>query len=104
MLERVAKIAQCGDLEIRALMKAGSESVAWVRNEFAGVDLGDKRLDRRLIKTAALLTKSPGAPITRRVAPGRQREVHIGCLTTRRQPLNPSKHPTLKRPSSALPR
>jgi hypothetical protein len=44
-------------------MKAGSESVAWVGNEFAGIDLGDKRLDRRLIKTAALLTKSPGSPI-----------------------------------------
>lgn len=63
MLERVAKRSQCEDPEIQAIMQAGSESVEWVGNEFAGIGLGDKRLDRRLIKTAALLTKSPGSPI-----------------------------------------
>ncbi|MGH8291672.1 MAG: IS4 family transposase [Steroidobacteraceae bacterium] len=44
-------------------MAAGAESVEWVGQEFAGIDLGDKRLDRRLVKTATMLAKNPGAPI-----------------------------------------
>jgi hypothetical protein len=35
----------------------------WVSEEFAGVDLSDKRLDRRLIKTAGFLASSPLSPI-----------------------------------------
>ena len=42
---------------------AGPESVEWVREEFCGVDLADERLNRRLIKTAELLGKSPASPI-----------------------------------------
>lgn len=34
-----------------------------MRQEFAGADLSDKRLERRLIKTAELLARSPTAPI-----------------------------------------
>ncbi len=34
-----------------------------VAQEFAGVDLSDKRLDRRLIKTAEQLANSPASPI-----------------------------------------
>jgi hypothetical protein len=44
-------------------MASGTESVEWVGQEFAGIDLGDKRLDRRLVKTAMMLTNNPGAPI-----------------------------------------
>jgi hypothetical protein len=44
-------------------MEAGTESVEWVRREFARADLCDKRLDRRLLKTAEQLTKSPSSPI-----------------------------------------
>lgn len=44
-------------------MEAGTGSVEWLREEFSGVDLGDERLDRRLIKTAELLGKSPVSPI-----------------------------------------
>jgi hypothetical protein len=45
------------------MMDAGTESVEWVRQEFARADLGDKRLDRRLVRTAELLAKAPSAPI-----------------------------------------
>ena len=44
-------------------MDAGTESVEWVRQEFARADLCDKRLDRRLLKTAEQLAKSPSSPI-----------------------------------------
>lgn len=44
-------------------MEAGTESVEWVRQEFARADLRDKRLDRRLLKTAEQLAKSPSSPI-----------------------------------------
>jgi Transposase DNA-binding/Transposase Tn5 dimerisation domain len=44
-------------------MEAGTESVEWVRQEFARADLHDKRLDRRLLKTAEQLAKSPASPI-----------------------------------------
>ena len=44
-------------------MDAGTESVEWVTQEFARADLRDKRLDRRLVKTAELLAKSPASPI-----------------------------------------
>ena len=45
------------------MIEAGTREVDWVAQEFAGADLSDKRLDRRLIKTAELLAASPGAPI-----------------------------------------
>ena len=44
-------------------MEAGTGSAEWLREEFTGVDLGDKRLDRRLIKTAESPGKSPASPI-----------------------------------------
>jgi hypothetical protein len=44
-------------------MDAGTESVEWVTQEFARADLRDKRLDRRLLKTAEHLAKSPSSPI-----------------------------------------
>ena len=57
----VAKTAR--GAEVPATMEAGTESVEWVREEFCGVDLADERLNRRLIKTAELLGKSPASPI-----------------------------------------
>ena len=45
---------------MQAIIEAGTASVEWVSEEFAGADLSDKRLDRRLIKTAEQLAKSPG--------------------------------------------
>lgn len=54
---------RCADPEVQAIIAAGTESVEWVSEEFAGIDLGDKRLDRRLMKTAAQLAKSPESPI-----------------------------------------
>ena len=44
-------------------MGVGTESVEWVTQEFAHADLRDRRLDRRLLKTAEHLAKSPGSPI-----------------------------------------
>ena len=44
-------------------MTAGTESVEWVRQELACADLSDKRLDRRLTKTAEHLAQSPSSPI-----------------------------------------
>ena len=44
-------------------MEAGTESVEWVRQELACADLSDKRLDRRLMKTAEYLAQSPRSPI-----------------------------------------
>ena len=44
-------------------MEAGTESVEWVTQEFARADLRDRRLDRRLLKTAEHLARSPCSPI-----------------------------------------
>ena len=57
------KTARCEDPEVQAIIEAGTESVEWVSQEFARADLSDKRLDRRLVKTAEHLAKSPGSPI-----------------------------------------
>ncbi|MGH8195002.1 MAG: IS4 family transposase [Woeseiaceae bacterium] len=48
---------------MQAIIEVGTESVEWVAQEFAGADLSDKRLDRRLIKTAEQLARSPASPI-----------------------------------------
>ena len=57
------KSRRCGDPDVRAIMEASIESVEGVRQEFARADLSDKRLDRRLVKTAEYLAQSPGSPI-----------------------------------------
>ena len=59
----MAKRSRCEDAEVVSIMGSGTESVEWVGQEFSGIDLGDKRLDRRLVKTATMLTRNPGAPI-----------------------------------------
>src|SRR6267142_6214074 len=49
--------------DVQAVIDAGTQEVDWVSQELDGVDLSDERLDRRLIKTAEQLAKSPGSPI-----------------------------------------
>lgn len=48
---------------MQAIIEVGTESVEWVAREFVGADLCDERLDRRLLKTAEQLAKSPASPI-----------------------------------------
>jgi hypothetical protein len=59
------KKPHCDDSEVQAILDAdaGVESPAWIYNEFSDVDLGDKRFDKRLIRTAGLLGSAPLAPI-----------------------------------------
>lgn len=57
------KRARCEDPEVQAIIQAGTQSAEWVTQEFARADLCDKRLDRRLLKTAEQLAKSPSSPI-----------------------------------------
>jgi hypothetical protein len=63
MANRLRKSRRYEDPDVQAIMDAGTESVEWVTQEFARADLCDKRLDRRLLKTAEHLAKSPASPI-----------------------------------------
>jgi hypothetical protein len=63
MLGGMAKRSRIEDPEVQAIIEAGTQEVDWVAQEFGGVDLSDRRLDRRLVKTAEQLAKSPGSPI-----------------------------------------
>jgi hypothetical protein len=49
--------------EAQSILDTAAQDVEWVRQEMGGVDFGDKRLDRRLMKVTEQLAKSPGAPI-----------------------------------------
>jgi len=49
--------------DVQAVIDAGTHEVDWVSQELEGVDLSDERLDRRLVKTAQQLAKSPVSPI-----------------------------------------
>lgn len=48
---------------VQAVINDGALEVDWVTQEFRGADLSDKRLDRRLVKTAQQLARSPTAPV-----------------------------------------
>lgn len=48
---------------VQAVIDSGPQDVSWVQQELSGVDLGDKRIDRRLIKTAEQLARSPVSSI-----------------------------------------
>jgi len=61
--DALRKCTRCEDPEVQAIIEAGTESVEWVTQELARADLRDKRLDRRLLKTAEHLAKSPASPI-----------------------------------------
>lgn len=64
-MDSARKRAKCDDPEVQAILDAGIEAgpAVWVCEELAGVDLADKRLDRRLIMTAGFLASSPMWPI-----------------------------------------
>ncbi|MHB1869311.1 MAG: IS4/Tn5 family transposase DNA-binding protein [Steroidobacteraceae bacterium] len=82
-------------------MEAGNRSAEWLREEFCGIDLGNGRLDRRLIKTAESLGKPPASPINEacgdwagtqatyrlfdndKASPAAIREPHIAATTQR---------------------
>ena len=49
--------------DVQAIIDSGPQEVSWVQQELSGVELGDKRLDRRLIATAEKLARSPLSPI-----------------------------------------
>lgn len=49
--------------DVQAVMDAGSGEPDWVTQEFAGVNLSDKRLDKRAIQVATALAQSTLAPI-----------------------------------------
>ena len=49
--------------DVQAVIDAGTQEMDWVSHELEGVNLSDKRLDRRLIKTAQQLSRSPVSPI-----------------------------------------
>src|ERR1035441_5252589 len=63
MADRLTKSRRCEDPDVQAIMDAGTESVEGVTQEFARADLRDRRLDRRLLRTAEQLAKSPSSPI-----------------------------------------
>lgn len=49
--------------EVQAVIDAGAHEVEWVSQELSGADLCDERLDRRLLRTAQQLARSPVSPI-----------------------------------------
>jgi len=49
--------------DVQAVIDSGPQETGWVRDELGGVELGDRRLDRRLIATAEKLSGSPISPI-----------------------------------------
>ncbi len=51
------------DPAVRDILETDVPSVEWVAQEFARADLSDKRLERRLVKTAEYLAQSPASPI-----------------------------------------
>lgn len=53
------------DEEVRAVLGSGAgiDAAPWIYDEFTGADLGDERLNKRLVMTAGYLGASPLAPI-----------------------------------------
>lgn len=49
--------------DVEHVINDNTKGVSWVAQEFAGVDLGDRRLNARLLKTAAAIGSSPTLPI-----------------------------------------
>jgi len=59
----VPKRARRGLRDVPGGVEPESGATDWVQKEFANADLPDKRLNRRLIKTASQLANSPASPI-----------------------------------------
>jgi hypothetical protein len=49
--------------DIEHALSKGSKEVNWVAQEFAGVDLKDRRLNARLVQTATAIASAPSLPI-----------------------------------------
>lgn len=49
--------------DVQTVIDSQAQDVGWVSQELGDVDLSDKRLDRRLIKSAQQLAASPASPI-----------------------------------------
>jgi hypothetical protein len=49
--------------EVHPCFDAAAQDVDWVRHEVGGVDLSDRRLNRRVVKVTEQLAKSPTVPI-----------------------------------------
>ena len=52
-----------GYKEVARLIASGPQDSSWVAQEMGSINLGDKRLDKRLVKTAESLARSPLSPI-----------------------------------------
>ncbi len=52
-----------GDTQSAVISVDDKDATSWCEEEFGSIKLGDKRLDRRLIDTAAKLTSRPTAPV-----------------------------------------
>jgi hypothetical protein len=63
VLSTVAKPARVDYEDVQAVIDVGTQDVDWVAQELRGANLGDARLDRRLIKTMEQFAQSPLAPI-----------------------------------------
>ena len=59
----MARLVEVIDDDLLAIDFCGPLDVGWIQHEFTGVDLGDKRLDDRLVFTAEKLARSPLSPI-----------------------------------------
>lgn len=49
--------------DVQAVIDAGGHEVEWLSEELRGADLSDARLDRRLLRSAQQLARSPVSPI-----------------------------------------
>ena len=57
---------------------------SWSRQEFAGLDLGDTRLNDRLVGIADALAAQPMSPISTACGDGRRSKLRIVSLTMTR--------------------
>ena len=91
--------------EVQAVIEAGALEVDWVSQELSGADLSDKRLDRRLVKTAQQLARSPVSPINEACGdwPSTQASYRLfnNPKASPRAILKPHRQATLKRMAAA---
>ena len=87
--------------EVQAVIDTGAQDVGWVSQELGGVDLSDKRLDRRLIQSAQQLAASPVSPINEACGDWSSTQATYRLFdnekVTPRNLLEPHRQETLKR-------
>lgn len=57
--------------------------MGWAAGEFRKIDLGDKRLDSRLVKLCNSFSESPESPSTKPVLTGLRQKLHIDSFKMR---------------------